>query len=111
MKIFFRSSSGQRFYASPIVSAYSNPARPYYGNPNAAVVGFMRSLSSSGPASSYTISSTPATHSQPQTITSSEIQRLVAQAAASGQPQQYRTAKRSVLWFIFMSTNNKIPDK
>ncbi|CAG9535499.1 unnamed protein product [Cercopithifilaria johnstoni] len=96
-RAYIRSSSGQRFYASPIVSAYSNPTRPYYGNPN-TVVGLMRSVSSSSPRSSYTISSGPNTssacHLQPQTITSSEIQRLVAQAAASGQPQQYRTVRR-----------------
>uniref|UniRef100_A0A915PEM3 ENT domain-containing protein n=1 Tax=Setaria digitata TaxID=48799 RepID=A0A915PEM3_9BILA len=96
-RAYIRSSSGQRFYASPIVSAYNNPARPYYGNPN-TVVGFMRSVSSSSPRSSYTISSGPSTssscHLQPQTITSSEIQRLVAQAAASGQPQQYRSVRR-----------------
>ncbi|OZC08498.1 ENT domain protein [Onchocerca flexuosa] len=94
---YIRSSSGQRFYASPIVSAYSNPTRPYYGNPN-TLVGFMRSVSSNSPRSSYTISSGPSTsstcHLQPQTITSGEIQRLVAQAAASGQPQQYRTIRR-----------------
>uniref|UniRef100_A0A1I8EWI0 ENT domain-containing protein n=1 Tax=Wuchereria bancrofti TaxID=6293 RepID=A0A1I8EWI0_WUCBA len=96
-RAYIRSSSGQRFYASPIVSAYSNPTRPYYGNPN-TVVGFMRSLSSGSLRSSYTISSGPSTsstcHLQPQTITSSEIQRLVAQAAASSQPQQYRTIRR-----------------
>lgn len=99
--LFCRSSSGQRFYASPIVSAYNNPTRPYYGSPN-TVVGFMRSVPSSSPRSSYTISSGPSTssacHLQPQTITSSEIQRLVAQAAASGQPQQYRTVRR-LLYF------------
>ncbi|KAK6112832.1 ENT domain family protein [Brugia pahangi] len=96
-RAYIRSSSGQRFYASPIVSTYSNPTRPYYGNPN-TVVGFMRSISSCSPRSSYTISSGPSTssacHLQPQTITSSEIQRLVAQAAASGQPQQYRAIRR-----------------
>ncbi|VDK77053.1 unnamed protein product [Litomosoides sigmodontis] len=96
-RAYIRSSSGQRFYASPIVSAYSNPNRPYYCNPN-TVVGFMRSVSSSSPRSSYTISSGPSTssacHLQPQTITSNEIQRLVAQASASGQPQQYRTVRR-----------------
>lgn len=58
----------------------------------------MRSASSSSPRSSYTISSgpgaSPACHLQPQTITSSEIQRLVVQAAASGQSQQYRTVRR-----------------
>ncbi|EJW81449.1 ENT domain-containing protein [Wuchereria bancrofti] len=96
-RAYIRSSSGQRFYASPVVSTYSNPTRPYYGNPN-TVVGFMRSVSSGSPRSSYTISSGPSTssacHLQPQTITSNEIQRLVAQAAASGQPQQYRTIRR-----------------
>uniref|UniRef100_A0A0R3RSA1 ENT domain-containing protein n=1 Tax=Elaeophora elaphi TaxID=1147741 RepID=A0A0R3RSA1_9BILA len=96
-RAYIRSSSGQRFYASPILSAYNNPTRPYYGNPN-TVVGFMRSVSSNSPRSSYTISSGPSTsstcHLQPQTITPSEIQRLVAQAAASGQPQQYRTVRR-----------------
>ncbi|EFO24849.2 hypothetical protein LOAG_03641 [Loa loa] len=96
-RAYIRSSSGQRFYASPIVSTYNNPTRPYYGNPN-TVVGFMRSLPSNSPRSSYTISSGPSTssacHLQPQTITSSEIQRLVAQAAAFGQPQQYRTVRR-----------------
>ncbi|KAL3990510.1 ENT domain family protein [Acanthocheilonema viteae] len=96
-RAYIRSSSGQRFYTSPLVSAYSNPTRPYYGNPN-TVVGFMRSLTSSSPRPSYTISSGPNTssacHSQPQTITSSEIQRLVAQATASGHPQHYRTVRR-----------------
>ncbi|VDM98230.1 unnamed protein product [Thelazia callipaeda] len=96
-RAFIRSSSGQRFYATPIASAYSSPTRPYYGNPN-AVAGFMRPGSSCSPRSSYTISSAPSTsstcYSQPQTITSSEIQRLVAHAAASGQPHQYRTYKK-----------------
>ncbi|VDK63976.1 unnamed protein product [Onchocerca ochengi] len=96
-RAYIRSSSGQRFYASPVVSAYSNPTRPYYGNPN-TLVGFMRSVPSNSPRSSYTISSGPSTsstcHLQPQTITSGEIQRLVAQAAASGQSQQYRTIRR-----------------
>ncbi|KAM3727397.1 BRCA2-interacting transcriptional repressor EMSY [Dirofilaria immitis] len=96
-RAYIRSSSGQRFYASPIGSAYNNPTRPYYGNPS-TVVGFMRSVSSSSPRPSYTISSGPSTsstcHLQPQTITSSEIQRLVAQAAATGQPQHYRAIRR-----------------
>lgn len=109
-RAYMRSSTGTKFYvsSSQAASAYSNPTRPYYGNPSAAAMGItVRSGAGGSAPGSIACSSSPAGSSSErhslQNGQSGDVQHISGlDCSAQGtsvllptMPQQYKGVRRS----------------